>query len=127
MVDVLMVFLKLVIMVVVPVATSVLTFLLKTYLEELINKNVQNETADALKKGLNIILDSVNYVQQTYVDNLKKEDKFTAKAQSKALQSAKQRAIELMNTDVQSAIEASYGNLDTYVTTVIESLIKKNK
>ena len=57
MVDVLMVFLKLVIMVVVPVATSVLTFLLKTYLEELINKNVQNETADALKKGLNIILD----------------------------------------------------------------------
>ncbi|WP_440971767.1 phage holin, LLH family [Megamonas funiformis] len=127
MVDVLMVFLKLVIMVVVPVATSVLTFLLKTYLEELINKNVQNETADALKKGLNIILDSVNYVQQTYVDNLKKEDKFTAEAQSKALQSAKQRAIELMNTDVQSAIEASYGNLDTYVTTVIESLIKKNK
>ena len=124
MVDVLMVFLKLVIMVVVPVATSVLTFLLKTYLEELINKNVQNETADALKKGLNIILD---YVQQTYVDNLKKEDKFTAEAQSKALQSAKQRAIELMNTDVQSAIEASYGNLDTYVTTVIESLIKKNK
>lgn len=127
MVDVLMVFLKLVIMVVVPVATSVLTFLLKTYLEELINKNVQNETADALKKGLNVILDSVNYVQQTYVDNLKKEDKFTAEAQSKALQSAKQRAIELMNTDVQSAIEASYGNLDTYVTTVIESLIKKNK
>lgn len=127
MVDVLMVFLKLVIMVVVPVATSVLTFLLKTYLEELINKNVQNETADALKKGLNIILDSVNYVQQTYVDNLKKEDKFTVEAQSKALQSAKQRAIELMNTDVQSAIEASYGNLDTYVTTVIESLIKKNK
>lgn len=127
MVDVLMVFLKLVIMVVVPVATSVLTFLLKTYLEELINKNVQNETADALKKGLNIILDSVNYVQQTYVDDLKKEDKFTAEAQSKALQSAKQRAIELMNTDVQSAIEASYGNLDTYVTTVIESLIKKNK
>lgn len=127
MVDVLMVFLKLVIMVVVPIATSVLTFLLKTYLEELINKNVQNETADALKKGLNIILDSVNYVQQTYVDNLKKEDKFTAEAQSKALQSAKQRAIELMNTDVQSAIEASYGNLDTYVTTVIESLIKKNK
>ena len=122
-----MVFLKLVIMVVVPVATSVLTFLLKIYLEELINKNVQNETADALKKGLNIILDSVNYVQQTYVDNLKKEDKFTAEAQSKALQSAKQRAIELMNTDVQSAIEASYGNLDTYVTTVIESLIKKNK
>lgn len=127
MVDVLMVFLKLVIMVVVPVATSVLTFLLKTYLEELINKNIQNETADALKKGLNIILDSVNYVQQTYVDDLKKEDKFTAEAQSKALQSAKQRAIELMNTDVQSAIEASYGNLDTYVTTVIESLIKKNK
>ena len=32
-----------------------------------------------------------------------------------------------MNTDVQSAIESSYGNLDTYVTTIIESLIVKNK
>lgn len=124
--EILMVLLKLVIMIVVPVATTVLTYLLKTYVEELINKNVQGETAEALKRGLDIITDSVNYVQQTYVDTLKKENKFSAEAQAEALEAAKNRAIELMNTDIQSAIENSYGNLDTYVTTIIESIIAKN-
>ena len=124
--EILMVLLKLVIMIVVPVATSVLTYLFKKYVEELINKNVQGETAEALKHGLDIITDSVNYVQQTYVDTLKKENKFSAEAQAEALEAAKNRAIELMNTDIQSAIESSYGNLDTYVTTIIESIIAKN-
>lgn len=123
--EILATILKLVIMVVVPVATSVLTYFFKLYVEELINKNVQGETAEALKKGLDIITDSVNYVQQTYVDSLKKEEKFTAEAQSKALKAAKDRAIELMNGNIQSAIEESYGNLDTYVVTIIESLIAK--
>lgn len=124
--EILMVLLKLVIMIVVPVATSVLTYLFKKYVEELINKNVQGETAEALKRGLDIITDSVNYVQQTYVDTLKKEDKFSAEAQAEALEAAKNRAIELMNTDIQSAIENSYGNLDTYITTIIESIVAKN-
>ena len=125
--DILMVLLKLIIMIVVPVATSVLTYFFKKFVEELIDKNVQGKTAEALKKGVDIIADSVNYVQQTYVDALKKEEKFTPEAQAEALTVAKDRAIELMNTDIQSAIESSYGNLDTYVITIIESLIAKNK
>ena len=125
--EVLMVLLKLIIMLVVPVATSVLTYFFKTYVEQLIDKNVKGETAEALKRGVDIITDSVNYVQQTYVDTLKKEDKFTPEAQEKALQAAKDRAIELMNGDITTAIENSYGNLDTYVTTIIESIIAQNK
>lgn len=125
--EVLMVLLKLIIMIVVPVATSVLTYFFKTYVEQLIDKNVKGETAEALKRGVDIITDSVNYVQQTYVDTLKKEDKFTLETQEKALQAAKDRAIELMNGDITTAIENSYGNLDTYVTTIIESIIAQNK
>lgn len=125
--EVLMVLLKLIIMIVVPVATSVLTYFFKTYVEQLIDKNVKGETAEALKRGVDIITDSVNYVQQTYVDTLKKEDKFTPEAQEKALQAAKDRAIELMNGDITTAIENSYGNLDIYVTTIIESIIAQNK
>lgn len=125
--EVLMVLLKLIIMIVVPVATSVLTYFFKTYVEQLIDKNVKGETAEALKRGVDIITDSVNYVQQTYVDTLKKENKFTPEAQEEALQAAKDRAIELMNGDITTAIENSYGNLDTYVTTIIESIIAQNK
>lgn len=127
MIDVLTTLLKLIIMIVVPIVTSALTYFIKLYVGELIDKNIQGKTADALKKGLDIITDSVNYVQQTYVDTLKKEDKFTKEAQEEALEAAKKRALELMNTDVQKAIEDSYGDLDSYVTTVIESTIFKNK
>lgn len=125
--DILMTVLKLLIMIIVPVATSTLTYFFKRYVEELINKNLEGKTAEALNKGLDIIINSVNYVQQTYVDTLKKEDAFSSEAQSKALLAAKNRAIELMNNDIQTAIENSYGDLDTYVTTIIESVIAKNK
>jgi hypothetical protein len=121
--EILMLILKTVIMIVVPVATSLLTYYAKKY----ITKIATGKSADALKKGADLILDSVNYVQQTYVDTLKEQDNFDSTAQKEALNKAKERAIELMNTDVKSAIEENYGNVDTYITTVIESLIYKNK
>jgi hypothetical protein len=125
--EILMLILKTVIMIVVPVATSLLTYYAKKYIDILITKIATGKSADALKKGADLILDSVNYVQQTYVDALKEQDNFDSTAQKEALNKAKERAIELMNTDVKSAIEENYGNVDTYITTVIESLIYKNK
>ena len=72
-------------------------------------------------------MDSVNYVQQTYVDSLKQQEKFTAEAQKEAFELAKKRAIELMNQHTQDAIIHIYGNLDTYIDTMIESIINQNK
>lgn len=119
--------LKIVIMIVVPVATSVLTYYAQKYFNQLIDENVSDEMEATLTKGFQILMDSVNYVQQTYVDSLKKQDKFTAEAQKEAFELAKKRAIELMNQHTQDAIIHIYGNLDTYIDTMIESIINQNK
>ena len=44
-----------------------------------------------------------------------------------AFELAKKRAIELMNQHTQDAIIHIYGNLDTYIDTMIESIINQNK
>ena len=123
----LMELLKIVIMIVVPVATSVLTYYAQKYFNQLIDENVSDEMEATLTKGFQILMDSVNYVQQTYVDSLKQQDKFTAEAQKEAFELAKKRAIELMNQYTQDAIIHIYGNLDTYIDTMIESIINQNK
>lgn len=123
----LMELLKIVIMIVVPVATSVLTYYAQKYFNQLIDENVSDEMEATLTKGFQILMDSVNYVQQTYVDSLKQQDKFTAEAQKEAFELAKKRAIELMNQHTQDAITHIYGNLDTYIDTMIESIINQNK
>ena len=123
----LMELLKIVIMIVVPVATSVLTYYAQKYFNQLIDENVSDEMEATLTKGFQILMDSVNYVQQTYVDSLKQQDKFTAEAQKEAFELAKKRAIELMNQYTQDAITHIYGNLDTYIDTMIESIINQNK
>ena len=123
----LMELLKIVIMIVVPVATSLLTYYAQKYFNQLIDDNVNDELEATLTKGFQILMDSVNYVQQTYVDSLKKQDKFTVEAQKEAFELAKKRAIELMNQHTQDAIIHIYGNLDTYIDTMIESIINQNK
>ena len=123
----LMELLKIVIMIVVPVATSILTYYAQKYFNQLIDDNVNDELEATLEKGFQILMDSVNYVQQTYVDSLKQQDKFTVEAQKEAFELAKKRAIELMNQHTQDAIIHIYGNLDTYIDTMIESIINQNK
>ena len=119
--------LKIVIMIVIPVATSVLTYYAQKYFNQLIDENINDELEATLTKGFQILMDSVNYVQQTYVDSLKNQEKFTAEAQKEAFELAKKRAIELMNQHTQDVITHIYGNLDTYIDTMIESIINQNK
>ena len=123
----LMELLKIVIMIVIPVATSVLTYYAQKYFNQLIDENINDELEATLTKGFQILMDSVNYVQQTYVDSLKNQEKFTAEAQKEAFELAKKRAIELMNQHTQDVITHIYGNLDTYIDTMIESIINQNK
>ena len=125
--DFLLQVLKIVIMILIPVATSVLTYYIKLYVGNLIKQNTQGEIAEILDQGLQVIMDSVNYVQQTYVDTLKKHDKFTEEAHMEAFNAAKERAIELMNEEMKKVIVDAYGNLDLYVDTMIESIINQNK
>lgn len=111
----------------IPVITSILTVILRRWVEVKI-QSIQNEKIKVLiQEGTNIILDCVSYAQQTYVDSIKESGFFGEEEHKIAFTMAKERAIQILPQEVYTAIDNRYGNLDTFVETVIESAIAKQK
>lgn len=99
-------------------------------LVQLINSKIKNnKAANFLSTATTIIINAVRSVFQTYVEALKKEDKFDEASQKLALLKARDIALNQMTDDVKNYITSTYGDLDTWITTQIESTINilKNK
>lgn len=111
----------------IPVITSTLTVIFKRWIDNKIKDMEDKQLQSLIKEGTDIILNSVNYVQQTYVDNIKNNTVFTLEEQTEAFKQAETRALTLIPKEVASAIDTRYGDLDTFVETVIESYIAKKK
>lgn len=119
--------LKIAITIFVPVITSILTMLASKFVEAKIQKIQDEKIKSLILEGTNLILDSMNYVQQAYVDDLKASGSFTAEAQQQALDAAKKRALEIMPDNVYYVLDSHFQDIDTYIDNVIESAIAKKK
>lgn len=110
-----------------PVITSTLTIIVKRWVDEKI-KDMENKKMQALiKEGVDIVLKSVDCVQQTYVDTIKDKDFFNKAAQEEAFMMAKERAFEMFPVEVHQAIMNRYGDPEDFVEMIIESYIAQNK
>lgn len=99
-------------------------------LVQLINSKIKNnKAANFLSAATTIIINAVRSVFQTYVEALKKEDKFDEASQKLALLKARDIALNQMTDDVKNYITSTYGDLDTWINTNIEATINilKNK
>lgn len=99
-------------------------------LVQLINSKIKNnKAANFLSTATTIIINAVRSVFQTYVEALKKEDKFDEASQKLALLKARDIALNQMADDVKNYITSTYGDLDTWINTNIEATINilKNK
>lgn len=99
-------------------------------LVKLINSKINNnKAANFLSTATTIIINAVRTVFQTYVETLKKEDKFDEASQKLALLKARDIALNQMTDDVKNYITSTYGDLDTWINTNIEATINilKNK
>lgn len=99
-------------------------------LVQLINSKINNnKAANFLSTATTIIINAVRTVFQTYVEILKKEDKFDEASQKLALLKARDIALNQMTDDVKNYITSTYGDLDTWINTNIEATINilKNK
>ena len=111
----------------IPVITSTLTIITKRWVDEKI-KDMENKKLQSLiKEGTDIILKSVDCVQQTYVDTIKNNNFFDEAAQREAFAMARDRALELLPAEIYQVIEYRYGSTEQFVETVIESYIAKSK
>lgn len=84
----------------------------------------RNKTNNAIFK---VIQDSIDYVFQTYVDDLKKSNKFDTRSQKKALNKALNISLTFMKPKHKKFIIKNYGNLNKWIRTNIEVIIKKKK
>ena len=99
-------------------------------LVQLINSKIKNnKAANFLSTATTIIINAIRSVFQTYVEALKKEDKFDEASQKIALLKARDIALNQMTDDVKNYITSTYGDLDTWINTNIEATINilKNK
>ena len=89
-----------------------------------INTKISNEKASKLlTSATEIVTSAVRSVFQTYVEALKKAGTFDKDSQLSALNQAKDIALSQMTDDIKEYISKNYGDLDSWLTTQIESTI----
>ena len=90
--------------------------------------NIKNEQIqDTLDKVTNMVLDVVQATNQTFVDSLKKNGEFTKEAAIEAFNKSKETVVKMLSDDAVTIITEVYGDIDVYLDTLIESLVKQLK
>lgn len=95
-----------------------------TRLIQFLNQKIKDERTRGILTNLTQIIErAVRSVFQTYVEALKKENKFTKDAQLKALNLAKVEVLKQISNETAEFIKDNYGDIDYFITSQIESTI----
>ena len=116
------------------VLTAFAVAFLKAKKEEILAKiatNKSQEEKDLAAKYLDMVEKTVaNCVMattQTYVDSLKREGKFDADAQKIAFDKTMNAVLAILTDDAKNYLTQIFGDLNIYLTNLIESQVKINK
>lgn len=94
---------------------------------EIVNK-VDNDTADKyISMVMSTVRDCVVATNQTYVEALKKEGNFNLEAQKAAFTATYDSVINILSDDAKEYLIQAYGDLNAYLTTLIEAEVNCNK
>lgn len=89
---------------------------------------IKNEhIAYVLDQVVSMVLNCVQKTTQTFVDELKKKGEFTKEAAQEAFDMTKETALAMLSAEATDIITEVYGNVDVYLDTLIESLVKQLK
>ena len=89
-----------------------------------IKKDVENEAIAGYLDEINTaVASAVLYTQQTYVDSLKKSDKFSKENQKEALNNSVGVARNLLTQEALKFLEKTYGDIKDYLETKIEARV----
>lgn len=100
---------------------------------------IQIKTAEVQQHGKNeltskyltmlsdAVVECVTATNQTYVETLKKEGKFDTDAQKVAFEKTKNAVMTILTQDAKECLTTAVGDLNVYVSQLIESKIKTMK
>lgn len=105
------------------------------YVVGLINEQIDQAQTSVEQDWLNYYIDiaqsiissAVESTTQTYVDALKKAGQFNEEAQKTAKEKALAIAKKMLTEEVRNAIVEVYGDLDTYLDSMLETMVHQNK
>ena len=116
------------------ILTTFLVSFIKTKKEEVLNKISADKTEEqkkTLEKYLNLVettvVDCVQATNQTYVETLKAEGAFDAEAQKVAFNKTLESVLSILSDDAKEYLTEIFGDLNTYLTNLIESKVNTSK
>jgi len=112
---------------VVPVLAAFAARLLNTKAEEAREYKERSASYHYIEQVYEAVSGAVNYVSQTYVNTLKESDSFGVENQREALNKALKKAKSLLAADALHFAADTYGDVNDYLTTLIEAEICKGK
>lgn len=96
-------------------------------LEEELKLDKDSRTALRMQEATNAVIDAVQYTTQTYVDFMKKHNAFDNEAQKEAMRLSREKAMLLLDASSKDLIQNISGDLDSWLTTMIESKLLETK
>lgn len=110
---------------------TVLIGYLLTYINVKKNQLKQQTNNELAQKYIDMIANTVTTcveaINQTYVDSLKDSGSFTKEAQEEAFKRCYNQVLSLLSDDCKQYIKEIFGDIQSYLTTVIESTVKEVK
>lgn len=110
---------------------GVLTTYLVMYLKDKskqLQEKVDNDLAD---KYIQMLTDTICVcviaTNQTYVESLKKQGKFTKEAQEEAFQKTLDAVLGILSEEAKEYLTTIYGDLNAYIKQMIEAQVNQNK
>lgn len=97
------------------------------YIVKLAKDKIHNDRVNKyVDKAANVIGQIVDFVNQTYVDGLKKEGKFGKEQQEVAFEMSKDYAMRLINEESKKACIEMFGDFELWVNSMIESSVRNS-
>ena len=113
-----------------PIVATYGVNLIKAKIKEskVIEEATKNEDmSNLVKDALSDVMDAVLYVNQTFVDSLKKSGKFDEEAWNKAFNLAYTEAMNSISDGAKKAITEMYGSFDKWLALKIEASVNMAK
>jgi len=110
----------------VAVSGYVIAYLRKKAAE--VSGNIEDKVIRTYVQEANdIVIQAVDTLFQTYVNELKSKGQFDKEAQLEAFNKAKDISLALMSTEAKEVLIQLYGDLDLWIKTKIEQAVKRDK
>ena len=108
-------------------STIITTVLLPYFVSWLKSKTESENLKYVIDEITQTVSDSVNYTNQVFVDQLKKNEKFDAEKQKEALKMSLDYTIDSLTNKTKQIISKNGLDLENVIIKYIESEIRKNK